>query len=102
MPARASQKSWCAAMNGASYAPERVMPSSSPKTAFPTGWRIDPLQRGIGLARAVLVIEKILPRLWPAAGFALFYLALALTGVFALIPWPVQALLLAATIPARA
>jgi hypothetical protein len=77
------------------------MPSLLPRTAFPTGWR-DPLTRHIGLARAVLAIEKVLPRLWPAAGFAGFYLALALTGLFAFTPWPVQALLLAATVTACA
>src|ERR1700761_5778292 len=101
MPVRASRKSWCAAQNGASYAPERRMPISSPRTVSPTGWT-DPLQRRIGIARAVLTVEKVLPRLWPAVGFAGFYLALALTGIFELIPWPVQALLLAATITASA
>jgi hypothetical protein len=77
------------------------MPTSSPRTAFPTGWT-DPLAQRIGAARAVLIIEKILPRLWPAAGFAGFYLALALTGLFEFTPWPMQALLLAATITASA
>ncbi len=47
-------------------------------------------------------IEKLLPRLWPAFGFTGFYLALALTGIFAFIPWPLQALALAATITASA
>jgi uncharacterized protein (TIGR02302 family) len=74
----------------------------SPRTAFPTGWRINPLNQKIALARIVLAIEKVLPRLWPAAGFAGFYLAMALTGIFAFIPWPVQALLLATTITACA
>ncbi len=78
------------------------MPTSLPKTAFPTGWWTEPLQRSIALARAVLVVELVLPLLWPAAGFAGFYLAMALTGIFAFIPWPVQALLLAATITACA
>lgn len=48
----------------------------------------------------MLLVERVLPRLWPAFGFAGFYLALALTGLFQIIPWPVQALLLAATITA--
>ena len=78
------------------------MPTSSPRTVSPTGWT-DPLATGgIGIARAVLVIEKVLPRLWPAAGFTGFYLALALTGLFEFTPWPLQALLLAATITASA
>lgn len=76
------------------------MPTSSPKTASPTGWPADPLDRRLRLARAVIVIERLLPRLWPAAGFVIFYLALALTGIFAFMPWPLQALLLAATITA--
>ena len=78
------------------------MPISLPKTAFPAGWRTDPLDRRLALARAVLAVEKVLPRLWPAAGFAGFYLAMALTGIFAFIPWSVQALLLAITITACA
>jgi uncharacterized protein (TIGR02302 family) len=62
----------------------------------------DPLDRKVARARAVLAIERILPRLWPAAGFAGFYIALALTGIFAFIPWPIQALILAASITASA
>ena len=52
--------------------------------------------------RAVLAVERVLPRLWPAFGFFGFYLSLALTGLFAFVPWPVQSLLLAATITASA
>jgi uncharacterized protein (TIGR02302 family) len=48
----------------------------------------------------MLAVERLLPRLWPAAGFIGFYLALALTGIFAFIPWPLQALGLAATLTA--
>ena len=77
----------------------KLMPISLPRTASPTGWP-DSLSRRVALARVVLVIEKLLPRLWPAAGFAGFYLALALTGIFALVPWLAQALLLAATLTA--
>jgi uncharacterized protein (TIGR02302 family) len=77
------------------------MPTSLPRTAFPTGWT-DPLARRIGIARTILIVEKILPRLWPAVGFTGFYLALALTGLFSFTPWPAQALLLAATITASA
>ncbi|HEY0267499.1 MAG TPA: DUF4175 family protein, partial [Rhizomicrobium sp.] len=78
------------------------MLTSSPRTAFPTGLPADPLNRRIALARAVLAVEKLLPRLWPAFGFAGFYIALALVGLFQVIPWPAQALLLAATITACA
>ena len=85
------------------------MPISLPRTASQTGFPADPLHAGtdpgpwagrIRLARVVLAIEKLLPLLWPAFGFIGFYLALALTGLFAFIPWPLQALLLAATITA--
>jgi uncharacterized protein (TIGR02302 family) len=78
------------------------MPTSSPRTESQTGFPADPLGGKIALARAVLAVEKFLPRLWPAVGFTGFYLALALTGVFAFIPWPLQALALAATITASA
>src|SRR3569833_3408005 len=81
------------------------MPISSPRTASQTGFPADPHYAGpwasrIRLARAILAIEKLLPLLWPAFGFIGLYLALALTGVFAFVPWPLQALLLAATITA--
>ena len=78
------------------------MPISSPRTISQTGWPADPFGRRVAWARAVLAVERVLPRLWPAFGFFGFYLALALTGLFAFIPWPVQSLLLAATITAGA
>ena len=74
------------------------MPTSSPRTAYQTGWPTDPLASRIARTRAVLAIERALPRLWPAAGFAGLYLTLALAGIFAFVPWPLQALALAATI----
>src|ERR1043165_5699846 len=102
MPARACLKSWFMASNGASYMPGRPMPISSPRTISQTGWPADPLRRRVAWARGVLAVERVLPRLWPAVGFFGFYLALALTGLFAFIPWPVQSLLLAATFTASA
>jgi len=78
------------------------MPISSPRTISQTGWKADPFGGRLAWTRAVLAVERVLPRLWPAVGFFGFYLALALTGVFAFIPWPVQSLLLAATITASA
>lgn len=74
------------------------MPTSSPRTAYQTGWPTDPLRGRIARTRAVLAIERVLPRLWPAFGFIGLYLALALAGAFAFVPWPLQALMLAATI----
>src|SRR6266702_3053666 len=93
-------KSWSPASNGASCVPGKLMPISSPRTASQTGWPTDPLDRRVRLARTVLAVERLLPRFWPALGFIGFYLALALTGLFAFVAWPFQALLLAATITA--
>src|SRR6202012_4037173 len=83
------------------------MSSSSPKTISPTGWPADARVRGdarlksrIGRARLVLVGERAMPGLWPAIGVVGFYFALALFGLFTIIPWLVQSLLLAATITA--
>jgi uncharacterized protein (TIGR02302 family) len=76
------------------------MKNLSPRTAFPTGWQTRSPDRGIAQARAVLAIENLLPRLWPAFGFVGAYLTLALLGLFVFIPWPLQVLLLAATITA--
>src|SRR5471032_3047687 len=87
------------------------MPILSPRTASHTGWwtssparlwRGNPLDRRVALARVVLAIESLLPLLWPAFGFIGFYVALGLTGIFAFVPWPVQAVALAATITAGA
>ena len=77
------------------------MNSSSPKTVSLPGWQTDPearLRHLITYARAVVAVERLLPALWPALGFAGLYLAVALTGLFNLAPWIVQALALAATI----
>jgi membrane protein implicated in regulation of membrane protease activity len=79
------------------------MTISSPKTASLPGWKTDPaeyLARLILAARAVVAAERIGPALWPALGFPGIYLALGLFGLLALLPWTLQALLLAATITA--
>src|SRR4029079_7627932 len=102
MPVPAWPKSWFMANNGTLYVPGRPMPISSPRTISQTGWKADPFGGRLACTRVVLAAERVLPRLWPAVGFFGFYLALALTGVFAFIPWPVQSLLLAATITASA
>ena len=49
------------------------MTSSLPKTASQRGWRTDShaharLNRATNLARFVLVIERVMPALWPAIG----------------------------------
>ena len=83
------------------------MSSSSPKTISPTGWPADARLRGdarltrrIRWARFVLLVEQAAPALWPAIGVVGLYFALALFGLFTLVPWAVQSLLLAGTITA--
>ncbi|MEO7054410.1 MAG: DUF4175 family protein, partial [Rhizomicrobium sp.] len=83
------------------------MSSSSPKTISPTGWPADArarqdarLNRRIGLARFVLLVERVAPALWPAIGVIGLYFAAALFGLFTVIPWIVQSLILAAAITA--
>ena len=81
------------------------MSSSSPKTASPTGWPADSkalaarrLTRFTRIARFVLVVERVTPALWPAIGVLGAYFALALFGLFTIIPWIVQSLILATAI----
>ena len=52
--------------------------------------------------RRPLGLERLLPALWPALGFAGLYLAAALFNLFKYIPWEAQSLLLAATVTAIA
>ena len=83
------------------------MTSLSPRTVSPLGSATErqserqaQLARLILLARASVAAERVLPALWPGLGFAGLYIAAALFGLYAFIPWTAQALLLAATITA--
>src|SRR5246127_5031999 len=81
------------------------MTNSLPRTASPVGWRADPpsaarVNRATALARFVLVLERVVPALWPAIGIIGLYFAAALFGLFLIIPWLLQSLLLAAAITA--
>ena len=79
------------------------MTTLSPSTASPTGSATDPrvaLTRKIAWSRAAVAAERIFPALWPALGFAGLYIGAGLLGLFAFIPWTLQALLLAAAITA--
>lgn len=78
------------------------MTISSRRINFPVGWPADPLDRRIALARLSVGVERLLPALWPAIGFAGLYLAAALCGLFRYIPWEAQALLLAGAVTASA
>jgi hypothetical protein len=79
--------------------PRTLSPAGS-ATENRTSGRRAQLARLIARARANLAAERILPALWPALGFAGVYLSLSLFGLFAFVPWVLQALLLAATITA--
>lgn len=74
--------------------PESISPAGSPAD------RLARISRLILLARAFVALERFLPGLWPALGFAALYLSAALSGVFVFVPWIFQALILAATITA--
>jgi uncharacterized protein (TIGR02302 family) len=56
--------------------------------------------RAATLARFVLVLERVMPALWPAIGIIGVYFAAALFGLFLIIPWILQSLLLAGAITA--
>src|SRR6202012_3390349 len=103
MPGLPPRRSWSGATSGALCGPDRIMTTLSPKTISPAGSPADRLariSRLILLARASLTIERVLPGLWPALGFAALYLSAALCGLFGLVPWMVQAPILAVTITA--
>src|ERR1700733_10394369 len=81
------------------------MTNSLPRTASPAGWRTDlhsaaRVKRATALARFVLMLERVMPALWPAIGIIGLYFAAALFGLSLIIPWILQSLLLAAAIPA--
>jgi len=58
------------------------------------------LNRATGLARFVLAVERVMPALWPAIGVIGVYFAAALFGLFLVVPWILQSLVLALAITA--
>ena len=51
------------------------------------GTKLPPrVERRVRASRALLVFEALLPALWPAAGLAGFFVALALFGAFSSLP----------------
>jgi len=54
----------------------------------------------VSAARGILAWERIWPALWPATGIAGVFVAAALFDVFAVLPWPLHALILAGLITA--
>jgi uncharacterized protein (TIGR02302 family) len=72
----------------------------SKPTDFRPGLPTDRVARFVALARTVIALERILPRLLPALGLAGLFLAAALAGLFAFVPWPLHALILAGVVTA--
>jgi uncharacterized protein (TIGR02302 family) len=60
--------------------------------------KADRIERFVALARASLAAERAMPRALPALGLAALFVAVALFGLFAFLPWPLHALILAAAI----
>ena len=60
------------------------------------------IARLVWLARAVLAWEFLWPALWPASGIAGLFLAAALLGAFAPLPWTLHALILSLFVTATA
>jgi uncharacterized protein (TIGR02302 family) len=58
--------------------------------------------RAVFVARLLLGLERFWPLLWPASGLVGLFLALALFGAFAALPWALHALVLAAFVTAIA
>ena len=72
----------------------------SPPTAFRPGWKTRRIDALIWAARGAVGWERAWPALWPATGIAGLVLAAALFDLFARIPWPLHALILAGAITA--
>jgi uncharacterized protein (TIGR02302 family) len=58
------------------------------------GWKAEPHERMIALARAALLWERVWPALWPAIGLLGLYLATSLFGIPGALPGPLRSLLL--------
>jgi len=59
-----------------------------------TGWKAEPHERVIALARAALLWERVWPALWPATGLLGLYLALSFFGIPGALPGALRSLLL--------
>jgi hypothetical protein len=72
----------------------------SPQTEFRPGSDAGRTRTFVTAACGVLAWERIWPALWPASGIAGLFVAAALFDVFAVLPWPLHALMLASLITA--
>src|ERR1700761_9241198 len=93
-------KCWCGATFGALCARDWMMTRYSDPNEFRTGSRADETNRFVTASRAALLWERAWPALWPAVAIAGAFLVLALFDLLAPLPWPLHALILAATIAA--
>ncbi len=66
--------------------------------AFRPGWKAEPHERTIALARAVLLWERVWPALWPATGVVGLYIAAALSGITGFLPGALHSLLFLAVL----
>jgi len=72
----------------------------SPSTDFRPGSKTRRTEAFVAAARAALTWERVWPALWPATGIAGLFIAAALFGLPAFLPWPLHALVLAGCITA--
>src|SRR5512141_42175 len=101
MPDPRHRKSWSRAANGPWYGRGWTMTRSLLSTELRPGWT-DRIRRHVVLARAILAFERVWPALWPATGIVGIGIAAALFEAFALLPWPLHALILACFVTAIA
>src|SRR6202035_4238670 len=67
-------------------------------TASRPGWKAEPLERTIALARAALLWERLWPALWPATGVVAVTIAASLFGISGILPGALRSLLVIAAL----
>jgi len=77
------------------------MTRPSATTEFHPGWA-ERAEHYVKAARALIAFERLWPALWPATGIAGLGLTAALLNLFAPLPWPLHALVLACAVTAIA
>lgn len=70
------------------------MTNLSDSTISRPGWKTEPHQRMIALARGALLWERVWPALWPATGVLGLYIAVSLFGIPGAFPGALRSLLL--------
>jgi uncharacterized protein (TIGR02302 family) len=67
-------------------------------TEFQPGLKTRRIERLVAFGRGAVAWERIWPALWPASGIVGLFLAAALFGVLAPLPWPLHALILSSVV----